>query len=191
MADDPDGGHALVVQAIRRTDGTVTFSSVWWPPAGAPIVLHETGIRDDGRSWEFRHEGLWAELVCETPFEHWSYGLEAFALRLDDPEALLAEGYGERVPFGFEMDFVADTTEPIPGPSSDIQSGRLGGLLLSDDDPLEMGRWQAHRVHWWDGDVPALAVARSADAIALPDHDRVWWVARDELGSTVALEARP
>ena len=33
---------------------------------------------------EVRADGLWAELWCETPLEHWTYGLEAFGVRVDD-----------------------------------------------------------------------------------------------------------
>ena len=29
---------------------------------------------------DIRTDGLWASLYCETPFEHWSMGLEAFGL---------------------------------------------------------------------------------------------------------------
>ncbi len=52
-----------------------------------------------------RADGLWAELVCEVPDEHWSFGLEAFGLRLDDrTEARTAE-VGERVPVGFDLEW--------------------------------------------------------------------------------------
>jgi len=45
-----------------------------------------------GRGLEVRASGLWTELVCETPLEHWSVGMEAFGVALDDPlEAWRAE----------------------------------------------------------------------------------------------------
>ncbi len=50
---------------------------------------------------EFRADGLWVEFVCETPGEHWSFGLEAFGLRVDDP----AEAVGERIPVGFDLEW--------------------------------------------------------------------------------------
>ena len=42
------------------------------------VPLPRTGL-------EVRADGLWGELVCETPLEHWSIGLEAFGLGYDDP----------------------------------------------------------------------------------------------------------
>ena len=53
------------------------------------------------RSLEFRADGLWVEFVCETPNEHWSFGLEAFGLRVEDP----ADEIGERVPVGFDLEW--------------------------------------------------------------------------------------
>ena len=46
-----------------------------------------------------RAEGLWAELLCETPGEHWSFGLEAFGVRFDDAAEAAASDRGERVPW--------------------------------------------------------------------------------------------
>ena len=59
---------------------------------------------------EIRADGLWASLLCETAFEHWSLGLEAFGLRLDDdavgddPPAW-ADLVGERLPVGFDLEW--------------------------------------------------------------------------------------
>ena len=41
-------------------------------------------------SMEFRAEGLWAAHICEAPFEHWTIGLEAFGVGLEDPSDLVA-----------------------------------------------------------------------------------------------------
>ena len=64
---------------------------------------------------EIRADGLWASLLCETAFEHWSLGLEAFGLRLDDdavgddPPAW-ADLVGERLPVGFDLEW--ELSEP-------------------------------------------------------------------------------
>ena len=50
---------------------------------------------------ELRGDGLWVEMTCETPDEHWSFGLEAFGLRVDDP----AEEVGERIPVGYDLEW--------------------------------------------------------------------------------------
>jgi hypothetical protein len=57
---------------------------------------------------EVHGDGLWGELQCQTPFEHWTYGLEAFGLRLDDPIDSLRGEIGERVPVGLDLEWEVD-----------------------------------------------------------------------------------
>ena len=52
-----------------------------------------------------RADGLWAELLCETPGEHWSFGLEAFGVRFADEEEAAASDRGERVAVGFDLEW--------------------------------------------------------------------------------------
>lgn len=58
---------------------------------------------------EIRADGLWAELWCETPREHWTFGLEAFGLRLDEPEEARRAGgeIGERIAVGLDIEWEA------------------------------------------------------------------------------------
>ncbi len=58
-----------------------------------------------------RAEGLWAELLCETPGEHWSFGLEAFGVRFDDEAEAATSDRGERIPVGFDLEW--ETTGPV------------------------------------------------------------------------------
>ena len=60
-----------------------------------------------------RADGLWAELVCETPGEHWSFGLEAFGLRFDDAAEAPTRDRGERVPVGFDLEW--ETPDQVVG----------------------------------------------------------------------------
>src|SRR5581483_5519904 len=70
---------------VRPAAGRATF---WAALVGddRPYLL----VRDDdlrapaGGRPEVRGEGLWSSLECETPLEHWTVGLEAFAVALDD-----------------------------------------------------------------------------------------------------------
>ncbi len=188
IAGSASGGDELMIQTRRAVDGTISYVAIWWPSVGDPVVLAERGVVDNGRSWEIRHDGLWAEQVCEVPFEHWSYGLEAFALELDDPEALLGAGLGHRVAFGFELDFVAGD-DLVSAESSDIQIGEVSGVVLLGVDQLEIEGWPAHRVHWWDGAVP-MAERVPAGALAIPEDETIW-VGRDELGLLVGRSADP
>jgi hypothetical protein len=60
-----------------------------------------------------RAEGLWAELLCETPDEHWSIGLEAFGVRNDSEEEARASDRGERVPLGLDVEW--ETPDRVVG----------------------------------------------------------------------------
>ena len=80
------------------------------------IVVRDAEVpRARGAALEFRADGLWVEFVCETPGEHWSFGLEAFGLRVDDPAAEI----GERIAVGFDLEW--ETPDHVQG---DLLIGR-------------------------------------------------------------------
>jgi hypothetical protein len=68
---------------------------------------------------EVRAEGLWAELVCETPDEHWGIALEAFGVALDDPsDAIVGSDEAEiglRVPVGLDLEWEVGDHPPDAG----------------------------------------------------------------------------
>lgn len=69
-------------------------------------VDHGLALPGSDRSLEVRGSALWADHVCEEPFQRWSLGLETHALALDDPrEAYADEPRGDLVPFGFELEW--------------------------------------------------------------------------------------
>ena len=93
----------------------------------AQVVVPDVGVivvRDDevapprlgqGRQdlLVIRAEGLWAELLCETPDEHWSFGLEAFGVRFDDAAEAAASDRGDLVPVGFDLEW--ETPDRVVG----------------------------------------------------------------------------
>lgn len=86
----------------------------WWthvvvPGRPGPVVVRDHEVPPPRVGLEVRADGLWGELVCETPFEHWSYGLEAFGVALDDPAESLRGEIGERLPVGFDLEWEVDT----------------------------------------------------------------------------------
>jgi hypothetical protein len=73
---------------------------------GALVLVADDEIPlPKGSLLEVRADGLWAELVCETPGEHWGFGLEAFGLRYDDPGEALVSDRAERVPVGLDLEW--------------------------------------------------------------------------------------
>jgi hypothetical protein len=111
------GGHITIVRwpAERRC-------WYWASVVGAthPVVtVVETAIAlPADRGLELRAPGIWADQVCESPWEHWSYGLEAFGIGLTDADELVEatavpspgghlDVWGDRVPVGFDLEWEA------------------------------------------------------------------------------------
>ena len=84
--------------------GPVRYVAEFTGPAvgeGFVVVRDDEVPRPRGRALEVRADGLWTEMTCETPDEHWSFGLEAFGLRVEDP----GETIGERVAVGYSLEW--------------------------------------------------------------------------------------
>jgi hypothetical protein len=119
------------------------------PGAPGPLVVrdHEVAL-PRGDALEVRAEGLWAECTCETPFEHWSYGLEAFAVRLDDPDDAYRGEIGERVPLGLDLEWEEDGAPAVGGGSGYEQRGVVHGEVLIGRGRVEFDG-SGVRSHGW------------------------------------------
>lgn len=111
------------------------------------IVLDDPDVPPPRVGLGLRAEGLWTELICETPFEHWSYGLEAFALLVDDPDDA---AWGDRVAFGWELEW--ETVGEGPVPDADRggyhQEGGVTGIVLVGSDRIEIDGSGRRRHRW-------------------------------------------
>jgi hypothetical protein len=97
--------------ALRLAPAAATNHWAYWAHldlAGDGFVI----VRDDEASpprrdtlLEVRTDSIWAELVCEVPDEHWTFGLEAFGLRLADRDEARTATLGERLPVGFDLEW--------------------------------------------------------------------------------------
>jgi hypothetical protein len=76
-------------------------------PGVGVVVVHDDDVTPPRSHSQLvvRAEGLWAELLCETPDEHWSFGLEAFGVQFDDEAEAAASDRGERVAVGFDLEW--------------------------------------------------------------------------------------
>jgi hypothetical protein len=154
----------------------------WWTGLLTPRLVavrdHEVPLPRSGL--EVRADGLWGELVCETPLEHWSLGLEAFGIGYDDPADAWGDEWGDRLPVGLDLEWEA-TAEPgaLPpaGPSPDpgglgyCQPGRVHGEILVGPDRIPITgtgfRSRASGVLDWWSPTP---------------HDRLAWVTAEGTG---------
>lgn len=99
-------------------------------------------------SLEIRTTGLWATHICETPLDHWTIGLEAFAVGLDDPAELYGRQFGDQVPLGFDLEWEAVAPAVERGHGSYRQTCRVGGEVLVGREEIDLdGRGE--RVHEW------------------------------------------
>lgn len=91
-------------------------------PSGQPLVaLVAEDLPVPARGLEIRGPAVWLELVCETPLDHWTVGLEAFGVAIDDAEPITADTRGVVTPIGLDLDL--DTVEP--GPTSERGALRI------------------------------------------------------------------
>jgi len=114
--DDGQGHTGLIELSLPMQDAPAQSTG-----AGASCSFHATitvpdvgvvAVHDDdvppprvAGSLEIRAEGLWAEFLCETPGEHWSFGLEAFGLRFDTAEEAATADVGDRIAVGYDLEW--------------------------------------------------------------------------------------
>ena len=146
-----DGGlvGGLVRLALVPAMQRVWFWSVLVLPEHGVVVVRDHDVAPPRHGLAIRGDGLWAELTCETPFEHWTLGLEAFGLVLADPLDTLGGEIGDRVPVGFDLEW-----EVAPDASTDDdgvayrQAGLMHGELLLARDRVEI-ELPSTREHGW------------------------------------------
>jgi hypothetical protein len=86
---------------------------------GKPIAVIERDARAPGPGKALRAEGLWLSITEESA-GHWSVGMEAFGLELDDPD----DAFGMPVPVGLDLEWEDDP---------DASSCRVTGEVLVGD----------------------------------------------------------
>ncbi len=194
-----DDRRLAIVSRLARLGDRAAFHTLVLRADELPLVLVESGMPATTLRWEFRTSGLWVEAVCEQPGVHWSYGLEAFAVAIDEPDELLGRGYGHRTALGWELDFVVDPDADSglfgdaggedPAATTTVEVGRVDGLLLTgpgDEEPVVGVGWrlawdEIDLGHWPEG--PPAVVGPPIE-VALPlggagGDGPVWWVGHD------------
>lgn len=109
-------GASVAVDTGERTrvDVRIAWDGAWL------VVRDDDAPPPSPGTLDVRGDGLWLSLTCETPGEHWSVALEAFALRVDDPD----DERGDLVPLGLDLEWEAP--------------GRVHGELLIGDEHVDL-----------------------------------------------------
>ena len=108
---------------------------------GRPLVTvidHEVAL-PKAPSLEIRADGLWADHIVETPFDHMTLGCEAFAIGVDDPAEVYGDLRGDRVPFGFDLEWETDRGGLYPwiGTTRYEVSCNVHGEILVGDETID------------------------------------------------------
>jgi len=146
------GGYACLL--FRAAEGVA-----WWWSAfvadGRPLLMFRADdVALPSRGTAVRGRGIWASLICESPLEHWSLGLESFGVELDDPAVALADERGDVVPFGLDLEWEATgAAAPAAGRSGYGQWCDVHGEVLIGEDRVEIA-CGGHRSHTWGGVAP-------------------------------------
>ncbi len=54
---------------------------------------------------EIRSGALWSHAICETPMQHWTVAMEAYALELSDPADAWTNPMGNRIGLAFDLEW--------------------------------------------------------------------------------------
>jgi len=103
-----------------------------------------------------RTTGLWADHTCETPLEHWTVGVEAFGVALDDPREAFRGERGDLCALGLDLEWEAMGGDGgVAGHRAGLgyeQACAVHGEVLVGSGRLELDGvgWRTH--HWGDRD---------------------------------------
>jgi len=150
---------------VVQNDGSlgVSIEFLLWPQRGR--VAFHTSVVGLGRnlislveleakaprppSLEVRAPGLWTDIGIQTPLDHVTVDIEAFAVELDDPDDVFRGAFGTRTPVGSELEWETASTpvSGLSGHSYEIPC-TVHGELLVGDDVIEIDGW-GWRSHRW------------------------------------------
>ncbi|MCU0268442.1 MAG: hypothetical protein MUF83_07320 [Acidimicrobiales bacterium] len=149
---DRDGEVGGYVRVGRYPNlGVVWYWATVVGPGRRTVLVadHEVPV-PAGRSLELRAPGLWADHNVETPLEHFSLGLEAFGVALDDPADAYRGLRGDRTPLGFDLEWETDGAVfpwPMGFDRYEIPC-RVHGEVLVGEERIELDGF-GQRDHSW------------------------------------------
>lgn len=112
---------------------------------------------------------MWAEFICEAPFEQWTVGNETYAVELEDPSESLGRGYGTAVPVASDYEWYSLANRPVAIDHGYRQAGVVHGTVELASGRLELTELRAVRTHRWslDGALPPLRFPRAIAHVGL------------------------
>ncbi|HEX3539582.1 MAG TPA: hypothetical protein VHT75_03985 [Acidimicrobiales bacterium] len=134
--------------ALHRPPGTAWYWAALVGRGRRLVMVKDHDLQAPrGRDLEIRGEGIWSAVTCETPLDHWSVGLEAFAVAYDDPTEAWRSERGDLVGLGFDLEWEA--TAPAWWTDGGYrQPCRVTGQILVGDEEFDFDG-PGERAHQW------------------------------------------
>ena len=116
---------------------------------------------------EIRGGSLWMHAICETPFEHWTVAMEAYAVGFDDPMEAWRSERGDKVGLAFDLEW--ERLEMLTRRHGEGFDGyelacRVSGVLQIDDETIDVDT-AGNRMHTWGiADLSSLTVKFGLDS---------------------------
>ena len=146
-----DGAFALSIEFLRwpQHNRVAFLASLVQPDRDLVSLVELDATAPPPPSLEVRCSGLWTDIGIQTPLDHMTVDIEAFAVALDDPEDVFHGAYGIRTALGSELEWET-AGEIIAGRSSDSYEVPciVHGELLLDERTIEIDGW-GWRSHRW------------------------------------------
>lgn len=152
---DASSGVAMFVRFVLHPNrNTCWFWSGALNGAGPVVLCRDLSVPMPSQPsvLEIRSSALWSHAICETPFDHWTVAMEAYAVSLDDPNDAYTGEFGDRVGLAFDLEWedaelaTSDVTDPtVRGYSA---AAKVTGVLQLDDDTIDVTA-NGCRDHMW------------------------------------------
>jgi hypothetical protein len=103
---------------------------------------------------ELRGGSLWTHAICETPLEHWTVAMEAYALSFDDPFEAWRSEHGDRIGLAFDLEWETLNTAARFSSSAHVSSTRydvpceVNGILQVGDDEWTIAATGSRHHEW-------------------------------------------
>lgn len=102
-------------------------------------------------SLELRSSGLWIDLIAQTPGVHFTAGLEAFGIGMDDPADGFGRGWGARVPLGLDLEWeTSGAAVPLDAGDGYAICCVTHGEVLVGSEAIELDGWGVRGHGWGD-----------------------------------------
>jgi hypothetical protein len=92
--------------AITTSAAGATYRALYAVNDAELAIVASDSLAEPRDGLLLRGDGMWADHICETAIEHWSAGLEAFAVVIEPPMPDDVLGVrGDLMPFGFDLEW--------------------------------------------------------------------------------------